>query len=529
MDPGYYKNTSTTGCKWETLEGFEYQSVQDAVIDTFEQENVTLANGESTITLDSWNIPAATKADILAKFPYGCAIEGFVELLDGSERKLSIPFLGFYSGADLKDGQLLKDAPVVEPFSFEKDPAKVYPSDLVNDVARQLVGKDNCEFGSTWTIGYSEEPNYINTDKVLTNDASFEGMYGWHKVGTNPEDGSYYDDPANNIYVGNPDSTNTMIIQQYVMRSVKDNFFTIKNAAGEVVYKSILEDLLFGDDGQLYKSHVDANYLGAGYIGHRAYAVIPLYDLTTRKAFADGKYEIEFNYQLQCDGSWVKKAYNFTLDASPPVVKDIKEYNLNGEQRIRIEIEELRVAYASLGLSVADVKFDSANNVYYIDESKEDIVAAMDMLGTLSNGQKRLTLSVTDAAYGTNSAIIHFFGSTFSNFVIAQGSGLKTNQDFIKDGNNIVWYNLNYGAEETEFEQTGYVTIFTHIEVAGDAVHDHVDADHDGHCDICGADVTVKPGEGEENLNFFQRIARWFSNLFKAIGNFFRNLFSRNK
>ena len=352
-------------------------------------------------------------------------------------------------------------------------------------------------------------------------------MLGWHKVGTNPKDGSYYDNPADNIYVGNPEQSNTMIIQQYVMRSVKDNFFTIKNAAGEIVYKSALDDLLFNDDNQLYKSHVDSNYLGAGYIGHRAYAIIPLYDLTTKKAFADGQYELEFNYQLQCDGSWVKKAYNFTIDATSPVVKDIKEYSLNGERRVRIEIEEQKVAYASLGLSFVDVHYDSANKVYFIDESVSDIEAAMNMLGTLSNGQKRLTLSFTDAAYGTNAAIIHFFGSTFSNYVIAQGSGLKTNQDFIKDGNSIVWYNLNFGAEETEFEQTGFVTIYTHIEVPGDAVHDHVDADHDGHCDICGADV--KSSDGGEKLNFFQKIARWFKNLFQGIGNFFRNLFSRNK
>ena len=528
LNPGYYKNTATKGCTWEPLEGFEYQSVQDAVVEEYTVNNVEIAKGDSTVVLPDHEIDAAKKAAILEKFPYGCAIEGFVELLDGeNNRALSIPYLGFYSGADLKDGQLLKDAPVVEPFSFEKDPGKVYPSDLVNDVARQLVGKDNCEFGSTWTIGYSEEPNYINTDKVLTNDASFEGMLGWHKVGTNPEDGSYFDNPADNIYVGNPESSNTMIIQQYVMRSVKDNYFTIKNAAGEVVYKSALDDLLFNDDNQLYKSHVDSNYLGAGYIGHRAYAIIPLYDLTTRKAFADGTYELEFNYQLQCDGSWVKKAYHFTLDATAPVVRDIKEYTQDGVRRLRIEIEEKRLAYASLGLSVADVKFDSNKNVYYIDETIEDIEFAMGLLGTLSNGQKRLTLSFTDAAYGTNAAIIHFFGSTYSNYVIAQGSGLKTNQDFIKDGNNIVWYNLNYGAEETEFEQTGYVTIYTHVEVAGDAVHDHVDADHDGHCDICGAEV--KSSEGDENLNFFQRIARWFRNLFKAIGDFFRNLFSRNK
>jgi len=527
LNPGYYKNIAAQGCNWVALEGFEYQSVQDAVIATFEQDNVVIPAGENIISLDDWTIPQETKLDILSKFEYGCSIEGYVELIKDDNRALSIPFLGFYSGKDI-DGKTLKDAPVVEPFSFEKDAGKVYASDLVNDVTKQLVGKDNCEFGSTWTVGYAEAPNYINTEKVLTNDASFEGMYGWHKVGVNPDTEEYYDNPGDNIYVGNPEQSNTMIIQQYVMRSVKDNFFTIKNAAGEVVYKSILDDMLFGDDGQLYKSHVDANYLSAGYVSHRAYAIIPLYDLTTKKAFDNGVYELEFNYQLQCDGSWVKKAYHFTVDNTSPVVKDIKQYEANGVQRVRIDIEESKVAYASLGLSVVEVKYDTAAKAYYIDETLETINNAMDQLGAMSNGQKRLTLSITDAAYGTSSAIIHFFGSTYSNYVIAQGSGLKTNQDFIKDGTNIAWFTLNYGGTETEFEQTGFVTIYTHIEVEGDAVHTHVDANNDSHCDICGKDMNEGKGEEtEEKMTFFEKIGNFFKNLGQKIKDFFANLFSK--
>jgi hypothetical protein len=528
LNPGYYKNTASSGCKWEELEGFGYQSVQDAVIAEVEFDNIVVPAGKNTIELPEWSLTTEQKADILSKFEYGCAIEGYVELLEGEERKLSIPYLGFYSGKDV-DGKELKDAPVVEPFSFEKDPSKVYPSDLVNDVTRQLLGKDNAEFGSTWTVGYSEEPNYVNVDQVLTNDTSFEAMYGWHKAGSDPATGKYYENPQDHIYVGNPEKSNTMIIQQYVMRSVKDNFFEIKNEKGEVVYKSILEDMLFGDGGQLYKSHVDSNYLSAGYVGHRAYAVIPLYDLASRKAFADGKYTITFNYQLQCDDSWSSKSYSFILDSTPPAVKSIKEYTENGEKRLRIEIEESKVAYASLGLYVADVKYDATNKLYYIDESLETIESTMNMLGTLSNGQKRLTLSVTDAAYGTTSAIIHFFGSTYSNYVIAQGSGLANNQDFIKDGSNIAWFTLIYGGGEIEFAQEGYVTIYTHIEVEADALHDHVDNNHDGHCDICGADMSTDEPDEEEELSFFEKIGRWFSNLFKAIGDFFRNLFSGNK
>ena len=518
LEPGYYKNIATKGCTWEPLENYKYQSVQDAVVETYEIPSVEIPTGDNIINLDSHPLSQAIKEDILSKFEYGCAIEGYVELLDAMDyRQLSIPYLGFYSGND-QNGRLMKDAPVVEPFSFEKDPGKIYASDLVNDVAKQLIGKDNCEFGSTWTIGYAEEPNYIDKAKIESNDASFEGMLGWHKIGVDPYSGEYFDNPGDHLYVGNPDKTNTMIIQQFVMRSVKDNYFTIKNAKGETVYKSILEDMLFGDGGQLYKSHVDGSYLSSGYVAHRAWAAIPLYDLASRKAFESGEYELEFNYQLQADDSWVSKSYHFIIDSSSPVVSNIREYTLDGVRRVRIDIDEMRVSYASIGIHYAEVKFDQETGKYYIDETAEKIEEEMALLGTLSNGQKRLTLSVTDAAYGTNSAIIHFFGSTYSNYVIAQGSGLKTNQDFIKDGNSVYWFQLNYGDVETEFAQTGFVQIYTHVEIPSETIHDHVDADHDGKCDICGADMPAEEGGKKKGCKSSIAAASIFVSVFALAG-----------
>lgn len=463
---GYYVNTASVGCTWEDLPSSKYQSIQDVVIltRTFDVP-VEIPNGTTTIDLPEIALSEESKKEILKYYPYGCAIEGYVELQQSDVTKLSMPFLGFYSGADdtSRENTTLEDAAVVEPFTFEKDTSKIYPSDLVNDIAKSLVGKDKAEFGSTWTFGYAESTLAIDTDKVLTNDMNFESMPGWHKAGSNPEDESYFEDPGKNIYVGNPNTSNTMIIQQYVMRSVKDNYFTIKNAKGDVVYKSVLEDSLFREK-QLYKSHVDASYLSAGYVAHRAWAIIPLYDELTGLSFADGTYELEFNYQLAYNDAWVKKAYNFTIDATAPVVKSIEEYaDANGVARVRFEIEDLKVSKASLGYGLVDVTYDKDKKVYVIDETKEEINAIIEQLGTLSNGQKRLTLSVTDAAYGESGAIIHFFGSTYSNYVIAQGYGLKSNQDFIKVGTNIKWYQLKLGEEETEFEQKNFITVYTNI------------------------------------------------------------------
>lgn len=473
FEAGCYYNSAQTGCVWEPLPGYDYQSVQDVIMETY-TESVSIPAGDTKITLPLHAIPEDKKAELLKNFEYGAAVEGYVELLDGSEaaneRQLSIPFLGFYSGAERNEAGKgsLQDAPVVEPFEFERDPDKIYPSDLVNDITKQLVGKDNVEFGSSWTVGYAESVLDVNTDSILSNDENFARMAGWHNIGINPENGEYFSNPGEHLYVGNPLKANTMIVHQFVMRSVKDNFFTIKDSDGNVVYKSALEDMLFGDK-QLYKSHVDANYLSAGYVAHRAMAVIPLYDLNTHQAFKDGDYEIEFNYQLAYNDAWVKKSYNFIIDATDPVVKDIIEYtDENGVQRVKFLVDEKELAVASLGHSYVDVKWDEESKCYCIDETKADVEEAIAELGTLSNGQRRLTINLVDAAYGETNAIVHFFGSTFSNYVLAQGPNLTPNQDFIKSGLDIKWFEIVYDAMEDknvekEFTQTNYVKIVTHI------------------------------------------------------------------
>lgn len=491
LTQGYYYNSSNTPgtCVWALLPKTDYQSVQDIVLETYTQ-SVSIPAGDSLVQLDSHTISEEIRTDILAKYPYGCAIEGFVELLDSTEeRQISIPYLGFYSGAEI-DGKSLRDAPVVEPFSFEKDPDQIYPSDLVNDVIKSLLGKDNVEIGSTWTIGYAKSILDIDTTKVHDNDTNFEKLgTGWHKIGVDPSSGQYYENPGEHLYVGNPLKSNTMIVQQYIMRSVKDNYFTIRNENGDVVYKSVLTDMMFGDK-QLYKSHLDPNYAAA----HRAYAIIPLYNPTTGKAFADGNYSIEFSYQLAYDDSWVNKSYNFIVDATSPEITNIEEYTApSGEQRVKFTISESKLSMASLGYRYVDIHYDETNDVYYIDEAKNDVKQAIAQLGKMSNGQKRLTLKLTDSAYGETNVIIHFFGFTFSNYVMAQGPNLATNNDFVKNGTTIKWYVLS-GSTEKEFTPTGEIKVVTNIEEYK-LVDEHkcYDNNHDGYCDYCGDIMEPEP------------------------------------
>ena len=458
LEPDIYYNNATNGINWVPLPDYAYQSVQDTII--YQNDNyqtVQIAAGDSAVSIDKYSIAAAVKQDILEKYPYGCPIEGFVELIanDSSDADLSIPFLGFYSGTDFDENASYESAPVAEPFSFEKNDTTVYPSDLVNDVANSLVGKANADMGSMWVYGYFENTQDVNVyeQKVLTNDMNWEGIPSLHKVGIDPLTGKYLDNPGQNIYVGNPETSNTMIIQQFMLRSVSNNFFTIKNkTTGEVVYKSVLEDMLFGDQMgiyPLYKSHVEANYLGAGYIAHRAYAVIPLYDVETGVAFASGEYELEFNYLLAGTGTWVSKAYDFNIDSDSPVISNITHNQDEG--KVRIDVTDTRLSYGVLGHNLYEVEYDADTKNYFLEVSSTEFANAIRAVTGESDNQ-RLYIQFFDMSAGVTGAVVHFADHidfddldegyidvdediNFSNFEMIQGSTLKTNNDFSYDKN----------------------------------------------------------------------------------------------
>ena len=316
--------------------------------------------------------------------------------------------------------------------------------------------------GSMMVAGYAEEPQAINKEKARSNDISFENLNGFHPLGYNPMDNSYLPDTANNLYLGNPDKTNTLIIQQFVLRSVADNFFTIKNKeTGALVYKSVLEDMIRGEIGgkyPLFKSHVDGSYLGSGVICHRAYAVVPLYDELTREAFADGVYEIEFNYQLAATGSWVKKAYTLNIDSTVPEFQGIKEYNKDGVDRVRVDFKDFRACTATVASNRVQVYYDAEQGTYYIDETKEYITDRINQLGETMDGQQRLFVKMIDYAYGEVGVVIHLedIEDFNSDAIIAESKDLSIKTDFIvnEDG-SVKFISIATDGSETEVEISG--------------------------------------------------------------------------
>ena len=503
---GMYYCESTNPIVWKEVPKSEFQSIKDVEIAKVDCGTITVnANGDTEINLPEYELTSAQKDEIQRLYENGTYVEGFVTLeAQGDYPNLNIPYMGFYSLSDRVTGNSFDSAPVVEPFSFEKDPTKFYGSDLANDVAKSLIGKDSADMGSMMVAGYAKTLNDINTDRVLTNDENFTQLKGFYPVGTKPDPYSsdLTENPKDNIYLGNPQKTNTLIIQQFVYRSVKDNFFTITNkATGKEVYRSALEDCLYGDTfGKyaLYKSHVEGGFLGGGYVSHRAWALVPLYDQRSREAFESGDYEIKFNYQLVATDNWVSKAYTLHIDAETPVIKSIAEFtNGEGQAMVRLTYQDTKCAYAIVGSTKVEVKFDEASGLYYSEVEKGILDAAASSSNKTSFSDSRVFIKVVDFARGETTAIVHFEGN-YSNYTLAQGSEFSVDYDFKFEDGKVSFIYVDANGQEHEYTPKYGVKVSTgSLESAG--------------------------SEGTEKKGFFQKIADFF----KKIGDFFRNLFKK--
>lgn len=455
---GKYYNSAAEGQDpvWEPLPTKEYQTVYDTLIEEVNLGTISLPKGDNKITLPEYSLSSAARDDIANKFDYGCYIEGYVTLesADSSAQcDLSMPYMGYYS-IDHANGATYNDSPVVEEFSFEKDSSTVYPSDLVNSVAKDLVGKDRADMQSMWLTGYLPDGESVNTDAIRSNNDNFFNVPGFRSIGIDPSSDEPYEDVKNHLYAGSAYGSNTMIIQQFILRSVQDNYFTIRNKqTGEVVYKSVLEDILFGDQAgkyPLYKSHVDINYVSAGYVAHRAYAIVPLYDTRTGLSFPSGEYEVEFTYILAANDYTYKKSYDLHIDSDAPEVKSVttstSETDAGTVNMVNINIKESNLVSAVVGQDVAEF-VDNHDGTCTISLTEAELNAALKKNMNRYQGTGRLYIKLTDAAYGETGIVIRFAVGIdkvtfdeyyiFSDYVMVQNHALLYKHDFEDDGEKI--------------------------------------------------------------------------------------------
>ena len=431
---------------WPVLPGYDYQSTQDVFIEEkFSLGELTFAPGDQYHDeLQTYQLSDTVKQEILEFYEYGCYIEGFLTLesKQGKEN-LNLVYAGFFAGGEND----YSDAPVVEPFNFEKSDNKVYPSDLVNDIAKVLAGKDIADFGSTWIAGYLESGKSFDTSSIQENTQSLSNLAktssNWHFLGEDPFTGEIVDDPIHNLYVGDPRATNTMIIQQFVMRSCADNYFTITNhETGELVYKSKLIDIArpygYMKRMPLYKSHVNGDRLGS-FIADKAIAVVPLYNTDNGVAFADGEYDITFNYLLAGTNEWTGDKYQYTIivDSSAPQVSKVTH---NAEDAtVRFDLQEDNLAYAAFGGihgGLWEVLEDEDGMFIEVDEDKLTQLLD-DNPNEATDDTGRLYLTLVNKAFGSTGVVVRFKYDfkkdeyNFDSHIMAQHNKLTIAHDLI--------------------------------------------------------------------------------------------------
>ena len=338
--------------------GQKFQTTKEQLVEVF-TDTVEVPVGETTINLPEHTISDANLAKLNADFESGCILEGFVILEATGQKQLSIPFLGYY-------GDLAKVSPV-EPFDFEKEEGKIYNSDILNYLLNKSIGKtdsadySNADYSSRIVTGY-----WADASKVSVNNALVYNTTGLTKmtdgnnntvksVGMNPYTGEF--DP-NALFVGNNGYANTMIIQQYVNRSVKNNTLTLTNkATNKVVLTDHMFDTLMGSETDasgnriypLYKSHFDSSMYDSGYMAHRAYSIIPLYETVNKQQnnYPDGEYEMKFEYQL-ASGTTYTVSYTLTIESNLPALEKVEKVTEGGQEYYRFYYTDTNVALVKI-------------------------------------------------------------------------------------------------------------------------------------------------------------------------------------
>ena len=404
--------------------GQKFQTTNEQLVEVF-TDTVNVPVGETTITLPEHTLSADKKAALDADFESGCILEGFVILEATDKKQLSIPFLGYY-------GDLAAVSPV-EPFDFERgNDNKIYNSDILNYLITQSIGKTDsadyskADYTSRIVAGYWSDTSKVSVGAALqTNTSGIKRILdetgsSVKSVGLNPYNGEY--DP-NSLFVGNNGFTNTMIIQQFVNRSVKTNTLTLTNkATNEVVLTDHMFDNLVGSQTNqatgettypLYKSHFDSSYYDSGYFAHRAYSIIPLYSKDSagkQVNYPDGEYEMKFEYQLAA-GSTYTVSYTLTIESNLPVLEKVEQ---NGNN--------YRFYYSDANLAVVKINGKSYGLTKDGDKLYAEVPAS-----EFKDSTKAYVDSI-DKAYGEEKFITHVDDK---DMVMMNNKLFATNYDFV--------------------------------------------------------------------------------------------------
>ena len=148
--------------------------------------------------------------------------------------------------------------------------------------------------------------------------------------------------------------------------------FSREDAAGNRVYP-------------LYKSHFDSSMYDNGYMAHRAYSIIPLYQTENKKQknYPDGEYEMKFEYELAA-GTTYTVSYNLTIESNLPVLEKVEEVKEGGKDVYRFYYSDTNAALVNVNEKAYPVVKGSDGKLYAdvpasaLDTSKAIMVKSVD-------------------------------------------------------------------------------------------------------------------------------------------------------
>lgn len=331
----------------------------------------------------------------------GNYVEGFLTLEETStptdhDKDLSLPYMGFYG--DYSKGE------AVEPFDFEKEPGKIYNSDLAANYMQNLNAqyqKVGCYLGSTLA---SRKTKLSSTEL-----ANIAAMNANARV-DNRSFLSISDGKTNDIYAGG-NGGRYLEATFFLNRSVKDATWEILDSEGKSLAKPVsgkIDDMAGaypGMDGVPMKSFLITSE--TGYVIHRGQCEIDLDQIKE-----EGDYKLAFSFTLlstEANSKVQTRTYNLHVDRTAPKFKGLSYTPKDG------------------GKGQVEVIAEGCNNTISVSGA----TGAPKQIGTSNDYSVKLTLSkkivdsdkffieMTDFAHNSSTALatpsnIHFvMSSTF--------------------------------------------------------------------------------------------------------------------
>ena len=454
--PDVYKYEKASA-EIDAVKNIKIQGFRNKLLRTV-KATVTIAPGTNTITLEDIELNAEEKKYLTDNFDYAAPVEGYVRLENAEHTNLSIPFLGYFGD--------VSEAIPVEPFNFEKDTKKTYPSTLVKDIAT-LMEMPNADFSSDIVTGWFkksvwEEKDEDEEEESSSSDTSpLEGwFYNRNGISGITDSNSYLcsqignrknSDGSYTLYSGNDASkrSNTLLIQAFVMRSIKTNTLNIyKKTDNSLVLADHMFDTFWGTDGDpdkgedpnysLGKSFVLDDYL-SNFLGHRAYSIIPLWDNekdseTYLQDYEPGEYTIEFKYTTMDNKIWTY-TYDFVISNAEPKVASVSE---NGNY-IRVRFDDVAgcSSVSITGQDKATIKSEQDSDGFYTDIPKTLLTKAGKLFYSTSSLSKMTCGSVLKMIDGDIFSVTSTEFNINNDFKVAKtAKGSATSYEFTWTRNN---------------------------------------------------------------------------------------------